>query len=80
MSTVQPETERRTTSAATQPRVLIDIHELSLRLTVPVATIYNWVYQRRVPFLKLGRCLRFDVLEIEEWLQRCTTMDEAGKR
>ena len=29
---------------------LIKIDELSRRLSIPKGTIYNWVYQRRIPF------------------------------
>jgi excisionase family DNA binding protein len=39
---------------------LIDIKELSRRLSIPRGTLYNWVYLRRIPFIKAGRSLRFD--------------------
>jgi excisionase family DNA binding protein len=58
---------------------LIDIQELSHWLGVSVGTLYNWKSQGRLPFRKLGRCLRFAVDEIEEWLQR-STLVEASKR
>ncbi len=62
------------------PRILIDIDELSKRLSIAKGTLYNWVSQRRLPHSKVGRCLRFDVEEIEEFLRGCSTMVEAGKR
>ena len=34
---------------------LIDINELSRRLSIPKGTLYNWVYLRRIPFIKAGR-------------------------
>jgi excisionase family DNA binding protein len=49
---------------------LIDINELSQRLSVPKGSIYNMVYQHRIPFLKIGRSLRFDVDAIEQYLKR----------
>jgi excisionase family DNA binding protein len=58
---------------------LIDIHELSEWLGVAPGTLYNWKSQGKLPFKKLGRCLRFAVDEIEEWLQRATLV-EASKR
>ena len=62
------------------PKTLIDVKELSLRLCIARGTLYNWVSQGRVPFKKIGRCVRFDWEEIEEKLLRRSTMDSAGKR
>jgi len=43
---------------------LIDIDALSMKLNIPKGTLYNWVYLRRIPFIKAGRCLRFDPQEV----------------
>jgi excisionase family DNA binding protein len=61
------------------PRKLIDIDELSALWSVPKATLYNWVNQRRLPYVKLGRSLRFDLIQLEEFRQQ-STMGVAGKR
>ena len=61
-------------------RTLIDIDELSNRLCIAKGTLYNWVYLRRIPFVKLGRALRFDPLEIERVLQASSTLEEVGRR
>jgi excisionase family DNA binding protein len=61
------------------PRKLIDIEELSALWSVPKATLYNWVNQRRLPYVKLGRSLRFDLLQIEELRER-STIGVAGRR
>ena len=61
------------------PRRLINIDELASLWSVPKATLYNWVNQGRLPYVKLGRSLRFDVLQIEE-LREHSTMGVAGKR
>lgn len=37
-------------------------------LRLPPKTIYSWVHQRKIPFLKLGNRLRFRGKEIEKWL------------
>ena len=63
----------------TESRMLIDINELSSRLSITKGTLYNWVYLRRIPFIKAGRCLRFDYDTVFQTL-RHITMDEAGKR
>jgi excisionase family DNA binding protein len=61
------------------PRILIDVNELSQRLSIAKGTLYNWVSQGRLPFKKIGRCLRFDWEEIEAMLAR-STMGTASKR
>jgi excisionase family DNA binding protein len=47
-------------------RRLLNITELSRQLGLAKGTIYNWVCQRRIPFIKLGRALRFDSEEVEQ--------------
>jgi len=61
-------------------RTLVDINELSRRLSIAKGTLYNWVYLRRIPYVKAGRCLRFDPDKVFESLRQCPTMDEAGRR
>ena len=34
---------------------LIDVDELARRLSVPKGTLYNWVYLKKIPFVKAGR-------------------------
>ncbi len=64
---------------AQPPRKLIDIEELSALWSVPKATLYNWVNQGRLPYVKLGRSLRFDLVHIEDLRER-STIDLAGRR
>ena len=59
---------------------LIDINELSRRLNIAKGTLYNWVYLRRIPFVKLGRALRFDPNEIERIVRLSSTLEGAGRR
>jgi excisionase family DNA binding protein len=59
---------------------LIDINELSKRISIPKGTLYNLVYLRRIPFVKRGRSLRFDPDEVIRSLPHYTTMDTAGQR
>ena len=62
-----------------QPRKLITITELSALWSIPKATLYNWVNQGRLPYVKLGRSLRFDLVQIEEYRERAT-IAMAGRR
>ena len=59
---------------------LIDINELSRRLSVPKGTLYNWVYLHRIPFIKAGRSLRFDANEVIQSLPHSRILDLAGQR
>jgi excisionase family DNA binding protein len=57
---------------------LIDINELSRRLSVPKGTLYNWVYLHRIPFVKAGRSLRFDPVEVIQSLPHSPILGSAG--
>jgi excisionase family DNA binding protein len=61
-----------------EPR-LIDINELSRRLSIAKGTLYNWVYLRRIPFIKAGRSLRFDANEVIQSLRHCPIIEEIGR-
>jgi len=60
--------------------ILIDINELSRRLSIPKGTLYNWVYLRRIPFIKAGRSLRFDAQQVIRSLPQYPKIDVAGQR
>jgi excisionase family DNA binding protein len=66
------------TSGISYP-TLVDINALSEMLNISKGTLYNWVYLKRIPFIKAGRCLRFDPREVFDSLRHCRTMAEAGK-
>jgi len=44
--------------------------ELSLMLGVSITTVYGWTSDRTIPFLKVGRLVRFDYLKISNWLKQ----------
>ena len=67
------------TFAIDRPRRLIDINELSELWSIPKSTLYNWVNQGRLPYVKLGRSLRFDIMQIEK-VREQSTMGLAGSR
>ena len=48
---------------------LLDIAEVSVRLGVSVNTLYSWVNQRKIPYVKIGRLLRFDQETIDAWIE-----------
>lgn len=48
---------------------LLNVQELSEYTGLSTSTIYSWVSQTRIPFVKLGRLTRFDLQKIEEWIE-----------
>ncbi len=44
--------------------------EAAKMLGISRGTLYNWVYQRRVPAVKMGRTLRFSRLELERYIRQ----------
>jgi len=47
---------------------LISINQLSEKLSIKVKTIYDWTHKGEIPYIKVGRLLRFDSAEIDKWL------------
>ncbi len=47
----------------------LGIEELSQYLGLTKGTLYVWVCQRRLPYLKIGKLLKFDIIEINQWLK-----------
>jgi len=44
---------------------LLNVKETAEFLNVPVQTVYDWAAARRIPSVKLGRCLRFCLPDLE---------------
>ncbi len=47
---------------------LYEINQLSALLQVSVPTLYRWVHQKKIPYIKLGGKLRFDVEAINNYI------------
>lgn len=47
---------------------LISPTGLAEMLGISLETVYAWTSQKRVPYIKMGRLVRFDVEEITSWL------------
>lgn len=48
---------------------LITVQDAAKFLAVSISTLYGWVYQRRIPFVKVGRALRFELAELQKFIQ-----------
>ena len=47
---------------------LINKRELAEYLSLSVFTIDTWVSQNRIPYVKMGRRVLFDLSEIDKWI------------
>jgi len=50
-------------------RRFLGVKELSEYLGIQEATVYSWVCYKKIPYLKLGRLVRFDLRVIEAWIK-----------
>lgn len=48
---------------------LLTVGEVASRLRVQRFTIYTWVSQKRIPYIKVGRRVVFNWEKIEKWLE-----------
>ncbi|MBN2395370.1 MAG: helix-turn-helix domain-containing protein [Candidatus Atribacteria bacterium] len=46
----------------------LTLNELCYEFSFKASTVYGWVMQRRIPFVKKGKSLLFDREQIESWL------------
>ncbi len=53
---------------------LINVQEVAQRLNMAVTTIYKMVNQRRIPYVKIGGALKFDLAQVEKWVQEQMVM------
>ena len=48
---------------------LLCLNEIAQYLGVKPSTIYSWVNQKRLPYIKIGRLVKFDLRDIDAWIQ-----------
>lgn len=48
---------------------LLNVYELSQQLGVQLKTIYAWVNQKKIPYIKVGRLVKFDQKDIDGWIE-----------
>lgn len=51
---------------------LLNAEELSQMIDVRRDTLYRWVSQRRIPYVKVGRSTKFDIDTINEWIKEAS--------
>ncbi len=60
-------------------RRLISIQEASDYTSLAVNTLYKMVNQRRIPYVKVGRLVKFDLAQLDEWINQQTVMPMVPK-
>ena len=53
---------------------LLNVREVSAYTGLAQDTIYTMVSQRRIPFVRVGRLVKFDPRLLERWLKANTVM------
>jgi len=57
-------------TAANSPAPLLNVQEAAQFLAITVPTLYGWVWQRKIAFVKLGRALRFDIADLKRFVNQ----------
>ena len=60
------------------PDALLDVDGLAAMLGVTVRFVRRLVEERRVPYLKIGRLVRFDPIEVEHWVSASRVASHNG--
>ena len=53
---------------------LIDIKGAATYTGLSVHTVYTMVSQRRIPYVKVGRLVKFDLVLLDAWIKQNTVM------
>jgi excisionase family DNA binding protein len=56
------------------PHRLVDIRIVADYLDVAPDTVYTMVSSRRIPFVKVGRLTKFDLRQIDAWIEKNTVL------
>ena len=48
---------------------LLTISDAAKRLTTSERHLRDLIYRRQIPFLRVGRLIRFDSSDLEEWIE-----------
>ena len=55
---------------ATRATELVNVNEAARFLAVSPSTLYGWIWQRRISFVKVGRAVRFDRADLERFVSQ----------
>jgi len=57
-------------------KLILDTIETADYLGIKKSTLYDWVVQRKIPYIKVGRLLKFRTVDLDAWLQKRTKEEE----
>ncbi len=63
-----PESARPRVETDEPPAGLLDVGGAAERLGVTVRFVRRLVAERRIPYVKVGKFVRFDPVEVERWI------------
>lgn len=49
---------------------LLNIAEAADYLGIKVGTLYNWVNQKKIPYFKIGRLVKFSLAGLEDFINK----------
>jgi excisionase family DNA binding protein len=58
---------------------LLDIAGVAERLAVTERFVRRLVFERRIPFLKIGHFVRFDPVEVERWIAQARVPEDSRR-
>jgi len=58
---------------------LIGINEMAEKLNVPVSWLYSRTRTNEIPFLKVGKYVKFDPEQVMKWIQKQNEMIGEGR-
>ncbi len=59
---------------------LLTIQQAAQITGISTTTLYKWVSHRKIPYIKMGRLVKFDPLKLEEWIKQQTVMPMPERR
>jgi excisionase family DNA binding protein len=60
----------------TKQKQLLDTNEAAEYLGIRKNTLYEWILQRKIPYVKVGRLVKFREDELEAWLKERSQQEE----
>ncbi|MDP8213047.1 MAG: helix-turn-helix domain-containing protein [Candidatus Zapsychrus exili] len=47
---------------------LLTVKQIADKLAIKQSTVYQWTHMGFMPYVRIGKCIRFDEKAIEKWL------------
>jgi len=49
---------------------LLNVQEAADYLGLKVSTLYEWVSEKRIPYIKAGRLVKFDLADLDSFIEK----------